>query len=79
MLEFTVVVDAKDVPAAVMKTVRKAAEGGTIGRIEHIEISHETKNGKVIKLPKSVTNYAVEITRDGKATEIVVNADGDEI
>lgn len=79
MLEFTVVVGAEDVPAAAMKTVRKAAEGGTIGRIEHIEISYETKNGKVIKLSKSMTNYAVEITRDGKATEIVVNADGDEI
>ncbi|HUU15782.1 MAG TPA: hypothetical protein VMW72_01420 [Sedimentisphaerales bacterium] len=79
MLEFTIVVDAEDVPAAAMKTVRKAAEGATIGRIEHIEISYETKNGKVVKLPKTMTNYAVEITRDGKTTEIVVNADGDEI
>jgi uncharacterized membrane protein YkoI len=79
MLEFTVVVDAEDVPAAAMKTIRKAAEGGTIGRIEHIEISYETKNGKVVKLSETMTNYAVEITRDGKTTEIVVNADGERI
>lgn len=79
MLEFTVVVNAEDVPAAAMKAVRKAAEGATIGRIEHIEISYETKNGKVVKLSETMTNYAVEITRNGKTTEIVVDADGKEI
>jgi hypothetical protein len=76
MLEFTIVVEAEDVPAAAMKTVRQAAEGATIGRIEHIEISYETKGGKVVKLPKSMTNYAVEISKNGKTTEIVVNTDG---
>jgi hypothetical protein len=76
MLEFTIVVNAEDVPAAAMKAVRQAAKGATIGRIEHIEISYETKDGKVVKLPKTMTNYAVEIARDGKTTEIVVNPDG---
>jgi hypothetical protein len=76
MLEFTIVVDAEDLPAAAMKTVRQAAEGATIGRIEHIDISYEIKDGKVIKLPKTMTNYAVAITRDGKTAEIVVNPDG---
>jgi hypothetical protein len=76
MLEFTIVVEAEDVPASAMKTVRQAAEGATIGRIEHIEISYETKGGKVVKLPKSMTNYAVEISKNGKTTEIVVNTDG---
>jgi hypothetical protein len=79
MLEFTIVIGAENLPDAVMKAVRKAAEGGTMGRIERIEISYETKGGKVVKLPKTMTNYAVEITRDGKTTEIVVNADGDDI
>jgi len=79
MLEFTVVVNAEDVPVAAMKAVRKAVEGATIGRIEHIEISYEAKNGKVVKLSETMTNYAVEIIRNGKTTEIVVNADGDEI
>jgi len=76
MLEFTIVVDAEDVPAAAMKTVREAAEGATIKRIEHIEIGYETKDGKAIKLPKTVIRYAVEITKGDKTTEIVVDPDG---
>jgi len=39
-------------------------------------MSYETKDGKVIKLPKTMTNYAIEITRDGKTTEIVVGPEG---
>jgi len=76
MLEFTIVVEAEDVPAAAMKTVRRAAEGSVIGRIEYIEISYETKNGRVVKLPETVINYAVEMIRGDKTTEIVVNPDG---
>jgi len=76
MLEFTVVVAAEDVPAAAMKTVRKAAEGATIGRIEHIQITYEAKDGKTVKLGKPLTRYAVELVRGGKTTEIVVDPEG---
>jgi hypothetical protein len=76
MLEFTIVVDANAVPAPAMKPIQKAAEGATIKRLESIEISYETKGGKVIKLPKPVTHYAAELTRGGKTAEIVVGADG---
>ena len=76
MLEFTIVVDAEDVPAAAMKTVRRAARGSAIGRIEYIEISYETENGRVVKLPETVINYAVEMTKGDKTAEIVVNPDG---
>jgi hypothetical protein len=76
MLEFTIVVDAGDVPAAAMKTVHQAAEGAVIRRIEYIEISYETKDGRVVKLPKSVVHYAFEIAGADKVTEIVVNPDG---
>jgi hypothetical protein len=76
MLQFTVVVSAEDVPAAAMKAVQEAAAGAKLGRIEHIEISCETKDGKAIKLPKPITNYAVEIARNGKTSEIVVDSDG---
>jgi len=79
MLEFTIVVDAEDVPAAAMKVVRRAARGATIGRIEHIEISYGTKDGRVVKLSETVINYAVEITKGGKTAEIVVSPDGDVI
>jgi uncharacterized membrane protein YkoI len=76
MLEFTVVVDAKAVPEAAMKTIRKAAEGATIKRIEQVKISYETKDGKVIKLPKPVTHYEVEMAKGARSTEIVVAPDG---
>jgi len=76
MLEFTIVVNAKDVPAAAMKTVLDAAQGATIKRIEYIEIGYETKDGKVIKLSKSVIHYAVEIAKGDQSTEIVVGSDG---
>ena len=76
MLEFTIVVDAEDVPAAAMKTIRRAARGSAIGRIEYIEISYEIENGRVVKLPETVISYAVEITRGDKTAEIVVNPDG---
>jgi hypothetical protein len=76
MLEFTVVIDADDVPEAAMTPIRKAAEGATMKRIERIEISHETKDGKTIKLPKTVTHYAVEMTKGARSAEIVVAADG---
>ena len=76
MLEFTVVVALKEVPAPARKALRAAAQGGKIERIERIEISYETKDGKAIKLDKPVTHYAVEIVKDGKTSETVVNLDG---
>jgi len=76
MLEFTVVVSAEDVPAAAMKTVRKAAEGAAIGRIEHVQIKYEAKDGKTVRLARPVTRYAVELARGGKTTEVVVDPDG---
>jgi hypothetical protein len=76
MLEFTVVVRAKDVPPAAMKTVRKAAEGAKIQRIERVEIRYETQDGKAVKLAKPITHYAVEIAKGDESTEIVVDPDG---
>jgi len=76
MLEYTVVVEAKDVPEAAMSAVHKAAEGATIKRIECIEISYETKNGKVIKLSAPVIHYEVEMTRGQRSAEIVVDSSG---
>jgi uncharacterized membrane protein YkoI len=76
MLEYTVVIEAKDIPDAAMAPIRKAAEGAAMKRIERIELSHETKDGKVVKLPRAVTHYAVELSKGGKTAEIVVAADG---
>jgi uncharacterized membrane protein YkoI len=76
MLEVTLVIDAKAVPAAAMKPIRAAAEGATMKRVEEIKITHEAKGGKVVKLPRTATHYAVELTKGGKTAEIVVDADG---
>jgi hypothetical protein len=76
MLEFTVVISLKEVPALARKAIRAAAKGGRIGRIEQVAISHETKDGKVIKLDKPVTRYAVEVTKGGETSEVVVAPDG---
>ena len=61
MLEFTVVIPAKEVPAAAMKAVRAAAKGAKIGRIERVEIVKGDKTSP---------------TRSGAAGEIVVAPDG---
>jgi hypothetical protein len=45
-------------------------------RIERIEISYRTKDGRAIKLPQPVTHYAVEMTKDARSAEVVVAADG---
>ena len=76
MLESTLVVVAAAIPTPAMKAIRAAARGGKIGRLERIEMSYELKDGKVVKLPAQVTNYAAEMTRGGKQAEIFVAPDG---
>jgi hypothetical protein len=76
MLEFTVVIAASAVPAPAMQAIRKSAAGATLKRIEQIEISYETKDGKVLKLPKPVTQYAVEMEKGKQTAEVVVTPDG---
>jgi len=76
ILEVTLVVDAKAVPAAAMKAIEKAAEGAKITRIENIDIRYETKDGKAIKLARPVTHFAAEFTKGDKTAEVVVTPDG---
>jgi hypothetical protein len=76
MLEFTLVIAARDIPATPMKAIRGASKGAKLGRLERIEITHETRDGQVIRLPDVVVHYAAEMARKGKQTEIIVGADG---
>jgi hypothetical protein len=76
MLEFTDVIPARDVPAPAMAAIRKAAEGATIGRIERVTVSYDTKDGKAIRLAQTVTHYEVELTKGTQSAEIIVNPDG---
>ncbi len=78
MLEYTVVVGKKTMPKPAMRTVEAAAKkrDAKMGRMERIEISYETKDGKVVKLDKPRTHYAVEMTKGDQMAEIVVDARG---
>jgi uncharacterized membrane protein YkoI len=76
MLEVTYVIKPGDLPPAAAKPILKAAEGATRGRTERIEITHQTKDGKVVKLPRPATHYAMEMTKGGQSAEIVVDSDG---
>jgi hypothetical protein len=77
MLEYTVFVAKKTLPKKAMKQIEKAAEGLKMQRMaERIEINYETKDGKVVKLDKPKTHYAVMLIKDDKEAEIVVDGDG---
>ena len=76
MLEHTLVIAAKAIPPAAMKAIKGAAKGAKLGRLERIEITHETKDGAVVKLPEVVTHYAAEMARREMHAEVIVAADG---
>lgn len=76
MLEVTLVIDPKEVPATAMKTIREAAQGATLGRSERIEVSWEIDDGKIVKLKQPVTRYAVELAKANLKAEVIVNTDG---
>jgi hypothetical protein len=76
MIEVTFVITPKDVPKKALKPIDEAAKGATKGRTEKILITHELKEGKVIKLPKQLTHYAVEMKKGDEHAEIVVDAAG---
>lgn len=76
MLEVTLVIDPKEVPAAAMKAIRKAAQGATLGRTERIEVSWEIQDGKLVKLKKPVTRYASEMAKGNLKAEAIVTSGG---
>jgi uncharacterized membrane protein YkoI len=76
LLESTLVIQTKDVPKDAMKAIRKAAGDAKMGRTEKIEVEYELKDGKVTKLAKTELQYAVELTKDGKHSEVTVDPKG---
>ena len=76
MVESTLVIAAKDIPAPAMKTIKSTAKGAKLGRMEWLETFYELKDGKVIKLPKPQIHYAVEMTRGDKKAEVFVDPAG---
>ena len=76
MLETTLVVKKKSLPKAVAASLEKAADGAKMVRLEKINVTHETKDGKIIKLDKPKTQYAAEMTKGDKNGEVVVDEKG---
>ena len=76
MIESTLVITAKDIPATAMKGIRAVAKGAKLGRCEWIETSYELEGGKVIKMAKPMIKYAAEMRKAGKMAEAIVTTDG---
>jgi hypothetical protein len=76
LIEYTLVITTKDVPDEAMKPIEAAAKGATTGRTEKIEVSYDLKDGKIIKLPKRLIEYAVEMKKDDEHAEIIVDEHG---
>lgn len=76
ILDTAIVVDAKSLPDAALKAIEKAAEGGTIKRIEKTEIRAEAKAGKITKFDKARIEFEAEIKKGDRFGEVVVAEDG---
>lgn len=76
VMEIGTPVQASQVPAAAMNAIKKAAGGATIGQIMRVDITHDAENGKLTKLPATVSEYAAELKSRGKTGEVVVGSDG---
>jgi len=76
MMESTLVIAAKDIPAPAMKTIKKVANGAKLGRMEWLETFYKTEKAKLVKLPKSEIHYACEMWRGNKMGEVFVTPAG---
>lgn len=76
LLERTVVVNEADIPQPAMDAIRRSAAGAKLGRLEHVDKDYDTRDGKTVKLPNRMTQYEVEISKDGKHGDLVVTPEG---
>ena len=76
MMESTLVIVAKDIPPAAMKSIMKTAGDAKLGRLEWLETYYKTKDGKLVKLAKSEIHYAAEMWRGDMMGEVFVTPTG---
>jgi hypothetical protein len=76
MMESTLVIVAKDIPPAAMKSIQKVAGDAKLGRLEWLETFYKTKDGKLVKLSKPEIHYAAEMHRGDKTAEVFVTPTG---
>ena len=58
---------------------QQAGAGAEFGRIEKVDISYETKDGKPVKLEKPLKHYYGEFQNGKKRGEAMVTADGEPV
>jgi len=76
IVEVEVAVPVKDLPEAVMKTVRMHSKGGRITEAEKVKARAVVKAGKLVRLPKARVFFEVEIVKNGRELEMNVLPDG---
>ena len=76
MMESTLVITRKDIPAAAMKGILAAAKGARLGRCEWMETRYEPRAGRLVPLEKPMIKYAAEMTKGGKQAEVIVSESG---
>jgi len=76
MMESTLVIVAKDIPPAAMKTIKKVAGKATLGRLEWLNTFYMPEAGKLVKLAKPEIHYAAELHKGGKTAEVFVTPAG---
>jgi hypothetical protein len=76
MMESTLVITAKEIPPAAMKSIQKVAGKAKLGRLEWLETFYKTKDGKLVKLSKSEIHYAAEMWRGELMAEVFVTPTG---
>lgn len=76
MIESTLVIAARDIPAPAMKVIQRTARGAKLGRLEWIHTLFEIEEGKPVKLETPVVKYAAEMTRRDQWAEVIVGAKG---
>ena len=81
MLGRSVPITKKTVPKQVMKRFEEVAkkEGAALGDMERLEVSYETKDGKVVKLDSTATHYSLDMVKGGQTTKFVVDEKGNSI
>jgi len=80
VMDVATIIDLKDVPAAAVEAIRKAAAGATIRQVEKSEIRAEIrKEGeatRIVKFEKPSYVYEAELAKGGQTAEVQVAPDG---
>jgi hypothetical protein len=76
MLEFSEQVAQRSVPKEARASIKKAAEGGKVVRVEKVSLNYEAKDGKVNKLEKAKTQYEANLAKGDQIADVVVDDQG---